>query len=390
MSVHSGPDIQTTGLVFSYDMLNTVRSNIGQSTTNLISNPVPTSTTGYSAAGGTGTLTFDATSNSIRWYRTGYEVWGAYLNTPTAFNGTLSTSTQYSISFEWKSEGQVNSSALSYQLVQGNGVSPASNSYTLNSNSVDIGNGWKKFKATFTPLNTGVGDAYNRVLVGIVQPSTSILDFYIRKVQFEQKSYATTFVNGTRSNTQAILDLTGKSTITATSPTYNSNDTFSFNGGTERLDISNTIGPISNNFSISAWVNSTNISATQNILSMNGPYFMRIDGSKVRFNVLAGGTWLFQPGTTTLSSNTWYNFTMVYNYDSSLWIGYINGVQEFSVAKTGTVASSSFYGYVGYTPQGGEQSNFLGQIATVQYYNRALSATEIQQNFNANRSRYGI
>jgi hypothetical protein len=390
MSTHSGPDIQTNGLVFAYDMSNTVRSNIGQSTTNLISNPVPTSTTGYNAAGGTGTLTFDTTSNSIRWYRIGYEVWGAYLNTPTAFNGTLSTSTQYSISFEWKSEGQVNSSALSYQLVQGNGVSPASNSYTLNSNSVDIENGWKKFKATFTPLNTGVGDAYNRVLVGIVQPSTSILDFYIRKVQFEQKSYATTFVNGTRSNTQAILDLTGKSTITATSPTYNSNGTFIFNGGTERLDISNTIGPISNNFSISAWVNSTNISATQNILSMNGPYFMRIDGSKVRFNVLAGGTWLFQPGTTTLSSNTWYNFTMVYNYDSSLWIGYINGLQEFSVAKTGTVASSSFYGYVGYTPQGGEQSNFFGQIAVVQYYNRALSAAEVKQNFNAIRGRFGI
>lgn len=196
--------------------------------------------------------------------------------------------------------------------------------------------------------------------------------------------------NTTRSNTQAILDLTGKSTITATSPTYNSNGTFSFTGGTERLDISNTIGPISNNFSISAWVNSTNIAATQNIVSMNGPYFMRIDGSKVRFNVLAGGTWLFQPGTTTLSSNTWYNFTMVYNYDSSLWIGYINGMQEFSVAKTGTVASSSFYGYVGYTPQGGEQSNFFGQIAAVQYYNRALSATEVTQNFEAVRGRYGI
>lgn len=389
MSVHSGPDIQTTGLIFSYDMLNTVRSNIGEPTTNLISNPVPTSTTGYSAAGGTGTLTFDATSNSIRWYRTGYEVWGAYLNTPTAFNGTLSTSSQYSMSFEWKSEGQVNSSALSYQLVQGNGVSPASASYSLNSNSVDIGNGWKKFKATFTPLNTGAGDAYNRVLVAVVNPSTSILDFYIRKVQFEQKSYATTFVNGTRSDTQAILDLTNNTTVIATSLTYASDGTFSFNGGTQTAYINN-VGPIANNFSMSAWINSTNISVDQNILSMNGPYFMRISNSRVRFNVLAGGTWLFQNGTTLLQSNTWYYFTMVYNYDTSQWIGYINGQQEFAVSKSGTIATSLFYGYIGYTPQGGEQSNFFGRIAKVEYYNRALTATEVQQNFNATRSRYGI
>jgi hypothetical protein len=31
-----------------------------------------------------------------------------------------------------------------------------------------------------------------------------------------------------------------------------------------------------------------------------------------------------------------------------------------------------------------------GNIAQVQIYNRALSATEIRQNFNATRKRYGI
>lgn len=33
---------------------------------------------------------------------------------------------------------------------------------------------------------------------------------------------------------------------------------------------------------------------------------------------------------------------------------------------------------------------FLGKISTTQVYNRALSPTEIQQNFNALRGRYGI
>jgi hypothetical protein len=176
-----------------------------------------------------------------------------------------------------------------------------------------------------------------------------------------------------------------------TSPIYNNNGTFSFNGGTDRIDLAASIGPMVNNFTISAWMNSTNIAATQNILSMNGPYFMRIDGSKVRFNVLTD-SWLFQNGTTTLSSNIWYFLTMVWNGTAGTWTGYINDTQEFSVSKSGSInaAYSNFYGYVGYTPQGGEQSNFFGQIPVVYYYNRALSALEVSQNFNALRGRYGI
>jgi hypothetical protein len=101
-------------------------------------------------------------------------------------------------------------------------------------------------------------------------------------------------------------------------------------------------------------------------------------------------SWLFQAGTTTLLSNTWYFLTMVWNGTAGTWTGYINGTQEFSTAKSGSVSATNFYGYVGYTPQAGEQSNFQGQIATVYYYNRALTAAEVIQNFNAKRGRYGI
>jgi len=33
---------------------------------------------------------------------------------------------------------------------------------------------------------------------------------------------------------------------------------------------------------------------------------------------------------------------------------------------------------------------FKGKISVVKIYNRALSAAEVQQNFNATRSRFGI
>jgi hypothetical protein len=388
MGSFAGPEIVTDGLVFVYDMGNTDKSFQGAPTTNLITNPLPNgTTTGFAALGGVGTLAFDAQNQAIKWVRTSYEVWGAYHTVTPIFNGTLSTSVQYTMSFEWKVENNnFSNSVYSYELVQGNGVSPAV-AVNLVTNSTLQPNGWFLFKCTFTPANAGVGDAYNRIY--FPSQSTNTSTFYWRKIQFEQRAFATPFVNGTRSTTQSLLDLARKTTITMTSPTYNSNGSFSFSGGTERIDLPATIGPINNNFTISAWINSTSISSTQNILSMNGPYFMRIDGSRVRFNVLTD-SWLFQAGTTTLLSNTWYFLTMVWNGTAGTWTGYINGTQEFSTAKSGSVSATNFYGYVGYTPQAGEQSNFQGQIATVYYYNRALTAAEVIQNFNAKRGRYGI
>ena len=43
--------------------------------------------------------------------------------------------------------------------------------------------------------------------------------------------------------------------------------------------------------------------------------------------------------------------------------------------------------YIGST---GASSFFQGNIAQTQIYNRALSATEIKQNYNATKGRYGL
>lgn len=89
---------------------------------------------------------------------------------------------------------------------------------------------------------------------------------------------------------------------------------------------------------------------------------------------------------TLLSTNTWYNMCVTYN-GSFIYI-YINGLLDNSVAKTGTVTpnpSSTVLGKVLYN-----NSFFNGAMSNVMFYNRALSAAEIQQNFNALRGRYGI
>ena len=68
-----------------------------------------------------------------------------------------------------------------------------------------------------------------------------------------------------------------------------------------------------------------------------------------------------------------------------------NGVLTASQVLSGSAPTSTKTQFViGCRSTGGSSSHFDGKIASVQVYNRALSNSEIQQNFNALRGRYGI
>jgi hypothetical protein len=67
---------------------------------------------------------------------------------------------------------------------------------------------------------------------------------------------------------------------------------------------------------------------------------------------------------------------------------YVNGILRGSASNTaGQFASSSNFRLASIPRLG---TNFAGNIYTTSVYNRALSAAEVQQNFNALRGRYGI
>ena len=93
--------------------------------------------------------------------------------------------------------------------------------------------------------------------------------------------------------------------------------------------------------------------------------------------------------TTTDNSfnlNTWYQVIFTYNYSNNIGIVYINGVQNISDVFTPFVGTNS-------TIQLGALSsnfNWYGNIAVNRFYNRALSAQEVLQNYNANKNRFGL
>ena len=85
--------------------------------------------------------------------------------------------------------------------------------------------------------------------------------------------------------------------------------------------------------------------------------------------------------------STWYFLTLTFTINSSATF-YINAVNNASAA-IGNFTMSSNSLRIGRSPDS-FWSVFTGKIASVSVYNRVLSASEISQNYNATKSRFGL
>lgn len=95
--------------------------------------------------------------------------------------------------------------------------------------------------------------------------------------------------------------------------------------------------------------------------------------------------------SNNFANNTWHNVALVWNPSGTTKYIYKNGVLDTSVS----VSSRPMQFYSGATLRigGRHDSNIRpmsGYIPFFYVYNRALSATEIEQNFNATRDRFGV
>jgi hypothetical protein len=110
--------------------------------------------------------------------------------------------------------------------------------------------------------------------------------------------------------------------------------------------------------------------------------------------VVPGGDISAIKSTSAISLNTWTNLTAT--VDRSLGAGnednfYINGtlIPSFYVfADNLNTSYSSNQFYIGNVS--GSGFPYKGDIASVQIYNRALSSTEVLQNYNATKTRFGL
>jgi hypothetical protein len=92
-------------------------------------------------------------------------------------------------------------------------------------------------------------------------------------------------------------------------------------------------------------------------------------------------------GLFSLTANTWTFLTFTWDNDRAR--GYTNGsLFGTGASAPGALTYASPYLRLGRWGGGGRQWN--GRYGNFYYYNRTLSLTEIVQNYNAQRGRYGI
>ena len=91
--------------------------------------------------------------------------------------------------------------------------------------------------------------------------------------------------------------------------------------------------------------------------------------------------------TTPLQTNVWYHLVGVYDYSTSVNI-YVNGVLDKTNSAPGLTLRSSTEGFnIGSIGVG---TTFKFNIANLKIYNRTLTLGEIQQNFNATKTKFGL
>ena len=83
-----------------------------------------------------------------------------------------------------------------------------------------------------------------------------------------------------------------------------------------------------------------------------------------------------------------YNFAILFNINRKIEY-YKNG----SLITTGTGSTSSTYAWNSLTfgnINGGSAGWYSGKMSIIKIYNRTLSATEVLQNYNATKRRFGL
>jgi hypothetical protein len=96
---------------------------------------------------------------------------------------------------------------------------------------------------------------------------------------------------------------------------------------------------------------------------------------------------------TTISSNNWYNITVVYNRNDLYGVKvYVNGVLDGQGVTVNNNTNYDGFNVGSYRGTSGVADNrwFSGKISEMKIYNRALTQSEILQNFNYSRIRHGI
>jgi hypothetical protein len=167
-------------------------------------------------------------------------------------------------------------------------------------------------------------------------------------------------------------------------PTFSSSDggTIVFDGTNDSVEVTNSLGTLSN-YTIGYWAY-RDTPDKMAIAARTDTRFYWFGDNSWYYTHSGGAGEFYYPKTVSIPG--WGYWVVVYN-GSNVSI-YRQATFEGSQNTTGTADWTSGVKIGLWTA--GNSYAFQGKIAVVQMYNRALSATEISQNYNAQKSRFGL
>lgn len=273
----------------------------------------------------------------------------------------------------------------------------SSGGYTENGSTyITLTPNWQRFSYTYTTTNATT--AYIQARLDGTDSSGAGGTIWWDGLQVEQGGSMTNF-NPTPITTWTDLSGNGNNGTLMNNVGYtvNNSGALTFDGINDYVSVGN-LGTFYNKGTISFWINPSVVEDYRN------PFTTNYNGgspnnSGIRFeestagslSVVIGNDAGTFSGAMYLSSgflaNNWYHVVLVWNTSTNNINGYLNGVKEFDQSQTlwPTTMPAVTIG------EGFSSTRYWkGYISNVQIYNRALSATEIQQDFNNLRGRYDI
>jgi Concanavalin A-like lectin/glucanases superfamily len=146
-----------------------------------------------------------------------------------------------------------------------------------------------------------------------------------------------------------------------------------------------------NAFSLVVWFKyaASGFFLNKSIVNVGGFNFW-YTGTYLRFQIYSGS---IAPAPinvlANINSSSYYQASAT--YDGSVANTYINGTLVGTQTNSQTIVNTAGDFEIGYRYDNANANyNSSGSIYAVQVYNRAISATEVQQNYNAKKSRFGL
>ena len=183
-------------------------------------------------------------------------------------------------------------------------------------------------------------------------------------------------------------------------PTFNTaaQGNINFEGTDDYTNFSAILNFTSEPFTFSYWINFNSLTTNQSgqgpiiiykgSYQQNGYYDQMSTNGAINFVTNQSGAYqITSTNTSKVTTGIWYNISYTRN-GSSIRI-YVNGIDSTSIAGTHTNPTTSANAFRLANYQNGYiYGNF--KLANFQTYNRNLSASEIQQKYNAQKARFGL